>query len=947
MKHYSIILEALLASCFLFACTQKEEEIPVSSVAISQPAAEMIVGETVKLSALISPSNATDKDVIWASSKQSVATIDKSGLVTAIAEGTSNITATAGGKTGTCLVTVNKRVVEVSSIELNKKELSLVEEEEFTLVATVKPDNATEKTVTWTSSDSSVATVENGRVAAIKQGTASITARAGNKSASCVVSVSKKVVAVTEVLLDKTSLSLVEGDEATLTATVRPDNATDKTITWSSSAPTVAKVENGKVVAVMGGSATITAKAGDKSATCSVTVQQKVIAVTSISLNITSLSLTKGQSETLVATIEPDNATDKTVTWTTTNSSVVTVKNGQVTAKGGGFATILAKAGDKEASCSVTVSVPVSSITLDKEEISIVEGETTQLTVTIYPSDATDSNISWTSTNTSIATVSQDGLVVAIKEGESMIAATVGGKTAQCKVFVSKKPTPVEEITLNTTKLELKKGQSVTLVATVSPPDATDKTVTWTTTNSSVATVDQSGKVTAIKSGTAVIMAKAGNETAGCEVSVSTPVESISLDNTSINLEEGHTMTLVATVFPTDADEKAVIWESKETSIATVNSNGLVTAIKEGQTIITASAGGHSATCTVVVCKETIPVTSVRINKSIITLLVGDTYLLEATVMPDNATDKTVTWTSEHPEIATVDQEGKVSGINGGSVLITAKAGDKEAKCTVIVRVPITGLDLNKHTMYLSSGQSETLSVIFSPSEAENSWVVDWVSSNPSVASVEYGKVTALKSGTAEIKAYIAGTEFESTCMVYVDSYVESISLNHSTIQLRKGESTQMTAEVLPSGVSAEIVWGSENASVASIDSNGLLSGVSSGQTRIFATAEGKTAYCSVSVIEVPLTSMSFEKDKYVLIVGSTYTPKVKLNPENTTDSITKWTSSNEQVATVNKGVIHALSVGESIIEAIASNGKKASCKITVKETAEGEHEGIDIEIWD
>ena len=163
-------------------------------------------------------------------------------------------------------------------------------------------------------------------------------------------------VAVSGVSLNKTSVTLTEGESEMLTATVKPDNATDMTVTWTSSDASIAKVENGKVTAVKAGSATITAKAGDKTATCTVTVNKKVVAVTSVALNKTELTLTEGDSETLTATVKPDDATDKTVTWTTSDASIATVDaNGKVTAVKAGLATITAKAGDKSATCKVTV----------------------------------------------------------------------------------------------------------------------------------------------------------------------------------------------------------------------------------------------------------------------------------------------------------------------------------------------------------------------------------------------------------------------------------------------------------------------------------------------------------------------------------------------------------------------------------------------------------------
>ena len=264
----------------------------------------------------------------------------------------------AGTTDGMRQVTVNPNSVE--SVSLNKKELSLTEGESETLTATVKPDNATDKTVTWSSSDASVATVDaTGKVTAVKAGTATITAKAGDKSATCTVTVKAKVIPVTSITLNKASLDLTEGETETLTATVGPDNATDKTVTWSTSDSSVATVDaSGKVTAVKAGTATITAKSGDKSATCTVTVKARVIPVTSITLNKASLDLMEGESETLTATVKPDDATDKTVTWSTSDASIASVDtNGKVTAAKAGTATITAKAGELSVNCRVAVSV--------------------------------------------------------------------------------------------------------------------------------------------------------------------------------------------------------------------------------------------------------------------------------------------------------------------------------------------------------------------------------------------------------------------------------------------------------------------------------------------------------------------------------------------------------------------------------------------------------------
>ena len=287
--------KTILAIAFwgiLFSCGKnaQEAEILVSSVSLSQPTAEMIIGETIQLTATVLPSNASQNTITWASSKASVATVE-AGRVTAIAEGAATITASTGGKSATCTVTVSKGVIAVTSVELNKTSLDLVEGESETLVATVKPSDATDKTVIWASSNQSVATVAEGKVTAVAEGKTTITASSGGKSANCSITVSKGTVDVTSVELNKTELALTEGESETLVATVKPDDATDKTVTWSSSNESIATVIDGKVTALAEGTATITAIAGEKSATCAVSVSKKIAFLTFQSKGTTTISL--------------------------------------------------------------------------------------------------------------------------------------------------------------------------------------------------------------------------------------------------------------------------------------------------------------------------------------------------------------------------------------------------------------------------------------------------------------------------------------------------------------------------------------------------------------------------------------------------------------------------------------------------------------------------------
>lgn len=266
-----IALLLLIILPAFFSCTEKEQEIRVESVTISMPSAELEIGKTLQLSATVTPTGATNKDITWSSSNPSVASISAAGLVTALSEGTTTITAAADGKKGECKVSVLKAAIAVTEVKLDKTELTLFEGEEETLTTTVLPDDATDKTIVWTSSDNSIATVESGKVKAVGKGIAKITASAGGKSASCNIDVFRPVSGIS---LNKTTLELPLEKSETLTATVIPSDATLRgEITWSSSNTQVATVDGGKVTAVSMGSATITVSLEGFKAECSVTVK--------------------------------------------------------------------------------------------------------------------------------------------------------------------------------------------------------------------------------------------------------------------------------------------------------------------------------------------------------------------------------------------------------------------------------------------------------------------------------------------------------------------------------------------------------------------------------------------------------------------------------------------------------------------------------------------------
>ena len=331
--------------------------------------------------------------------------------------------------------------------------------------------------------------------------------------------------------------------------------------------------------------------------------------------------------------------------------------------------------------------IPVKSITLDQGSIQPVKGSTTQIKASVEPYYATE-QIEWHSEDESVATVDQNGNITAHKAGKTRIVASVA---AQARAIAVDVKVPLESIQLNKESLNLSEGASEILEVTFNPEDTTDdKTVTWTSSDKAVASVDANGKVTAHKAGTATITAKVGDKTATCTVTVGKEeigLDSITLDHKKLNLKINGSETLKVSYNPSNTTvDKTVAWSSSNEEVASVDANGKVTAHKAGTATITAKVGDKTATCTVTVGKEEIGLDSITLDHKKLNLKINGSETLKVFYNPSNTTvDKTVAWSSSNEEVASVDSNGKVTAHKAGTATITAKVGDKTATCTVTV----------------------------------------------------------------------------------------------------------------------------------------------------------------------------------------------------------------------------------------------------------------------
>ncbi len=395
------------------------------------------------------------------------------------------------------------------------------------------------------------------------------------------------------------------------------------------------------------------------------------------------VSVEVGDSKDIEATVTPANA-EYTLTWSISDNSIATVyQNGMITGKSVGYADLKVKADNGVyAMCRVSVYKPTPSSISMRSSLAMNVGDTYTLSPTVYPSNS-QYTLTWTSSNTNVATVSSSGKVTAKSAGTADITVkTDNGKTATCNVTVSAKS--VTSVSIPST-LSLEVGEAYTLTPTITPSDAATSCI-WSSDNGNVASVSQSGVVFAKNVGTANVTVKTNNgKTATCNVTVSAKsVTSVSIPST-LSLEAGETYTLTPTITPSDA-ATSYTWSSDNSNVATVSQSGVVSAKNAGTANVTVKTdNGKTATCKVTVSAKS--VTSVSIP-STLSLEAGETYTLTPTITPSDAATS-YTWSSDNNSVAGVSQTGVVTAKEAGIANISVKTDNgKTATCKVTVRTP-------------------------------------------------------------------------------------------------------------------------------------------------------------------------------------------------------------------------------------------------------------------
>lgn len=773
----------------------------------------------------------------------------------------------------------------LTGITLNQKTLFLKQTDNPSkLTVTFQPQDATNKNVTWASSDDTIATVTDGTITPKSAGTATIQARSaeGGHIASCFVTVSETDIKVQSVEISAPNTTLKVGEKSQLSAIIRPTNATTRDVKWESKSTAVSiDSSTGMITANSVGSAEITAIVGDQTATCTITVSNN-IPVTNIQLDSNNLSLAQGQTIQLIANITPDNATNANVIWHSDSEDVKVDQNGWVKAvREGGSATITAsveKISSLNAKCKINVTAPTSTIVsvekiqLNRTNLTMDAGEEVTLYATVSPHDATNKKFTWHSSSTDV-TVDQNGLVKAIKAGgHATITVTTddGNKTATCAVTVkgtTPPPTPAPTIKITPDPLSLKVNGTGELTATVTNENA--GTIAWTVeTNNGVISLNppinqKTVHVTAKHAGDATVKvtytSQSGQtveKTATVKVTDTPPTPTpptISIDPKKMDLEVGNTETLKATV--TNGTSGKVEW-----SVTT--GNNLITLIPspDGKTDQVTVKGNQTGTATVkaiytdksgqkaedtatveVTQKPTPSNPTISIEPKTIKLEVGNTETLKATVT--NGTSGTVTWsvtqTSEFITLQSLAENttAQVTAKQAGTATVTATYTDTKSRTTVTdtATVEVTektnpdkpavqSVTIDSVDFSLEQGKSKILTVTVLPEGANKS--VTWESDATGIATVEptSGLVTAVSAGTAHITATSAADKSKHhtiTVTVTKPSIpVTDVKINENSLSLKPGEKGKFTATVSPKDADQNVTWTSNEPTIVSVNSN-------------------------------------------------------------------------------------------------------------------------------
>ena len=804
-----------------------------------------------------------------------------------------------------CDSPVGPQAASVSRIEVSPLALSLIVGDARPLAARVVDDRGntlSERRIFWASQNPAIASVSQaGIVTGVAPGSVQIAVSSGGKSAVVPVTVGSRPVSLVRVT--PTAATVVSG--ATVVFAAQALDAaggvvTGRTVLWTTNSAVIATVTStGVVTGVSAGNANISATVDGVTGSGLVTVQP--VPVNAVLVTPATGALIVGEQLQLTATptdILGTSLPGRAISWSSNAPAVASVSStGLVTALGLGSATVTATCEGKSATSRIAVSlVPVDAVSVTPSTASLPAGQSVQLTA--RPVDSTGAaltgrTVTWASDQPTIATVAQGGLVTAVSAGQARISATVDGKVGTATINVT--PVAVASLVITPTSATLLVGktQQFTVVTRDAQGNALiGRTVTWIEGAPTVATVTQTGLVTAVGPGSAIVFAASEGISTSVSVTVTTiGVARVVVQPAAGSINQGQTVQLTATAIDNSGQNipgKVATWTSSNDAVASISSTGRVTGISPGQVTLTATIDGVVGTATLAVAQT--PVASVTVTPNALTLAPGQSVgltvaLADAQGRPLPVSGRTISWSTSSASVVTVNSAGNITAIGPGTAVVTASTEGVSGTSTIsVTSTPVATVTLSPASAALNQGQTQAVTATARDASGNvlTGRPVSWRSSNVAVATVNTGTtasaniISSVGTGTATISATIGAVQGVSTVTV-TSVPIASLSVSPTPAALVAGQTQQLT--VTARDASGNILTGrsfsfnSSAASVASVSSSGgLVTAVAPGTANIDIKPAGDstpTATAVISVTAVPVASLVLNPSVASITVGT------------------------------------------------------------------------------
>ena len=940
------------------------------SIAFSPASPSVAAGSSTQETVTGTFSDGSTQDLtssaMYTSSNPAVVTVGSGGLLTGVAPGSSTVAVSVDGMTSDFLATVtNATLVSIAITPTNPPPFAKGTTQQFTATGTYS-DGSTQNltsTVTWTSSNTAVFTINNnGLATGTGVGTTELTANyQGQTVTTPPVQVTPATIASVAITPANATIANAATQQFNVIATYTDGSMANvnSSATWSSSNASVASISSaGLATAQAAGSVTIGALVGSSNASTGLTVTAgtpPAVTLSSIAISPQNASLVAGNGLQYTATgTYSDGSTaniTSSVAWSSSSTGAATINaSGMAIAVAAGTTTIGAVFSGISSSTALTVTaapVTLQSIAITPASASVAKGSPQQFTATgTYSDSSTQSvttQVAWQSSATGVATISTSGLATTISAGSTQIWASLSGKSAMVTLTVGPAALVSLAITPQTVSLANGTSQQYKAVGTMTDGGTQDLTtsVTWSSSNTGVSTINAAGLASTHAPGSATINAQSGGVSSTASMTVtSATVSSLQLSPSPVMLAAGQMQQLLTTATFTDGSSQNVTssatYATSNAGAATVNASGDLSAIAQGSATITATLGSAFTTASVTVSSAVL--TAITITPSDPSLPVGVGQQLTATGTYSDGSTQTltnsVTWSTSNPTVASVSSTGNVMIAATGTSVITATSGSVSGNTTVTgTSAVVTAIGVSPASVTLVTGQTQQFAATATLSDGTQQTVTasaHWGVSNPADATVSNssgsnGLLTAVATGSLNVTASVNSTSGSASVTIQAAT-LSSLAITPTPVDIPVGATQALTvigtySDGSTADLTASATYSGAGASVATVSAGGVVKGIGAGLTTLTIAVGTVSATDAIIVSGATLTSIAITPASSSVPLGltrqltatGTYSD---FSTANITSQV-QWTSSAPSVVNVgSSGLASTFASGTSTITA-------------------------------